>query len=275
MRRGDYFVTERSCIKLLHIIIAIIVVPIVVTLLMPMFVNMFVVAKLINSIDQSISRNDRTGSKNASNFSEVDLAFFGGEEKALNARKRLRAISANPIDGPFKTTTLSVGIVSLTSNRTITEPTLFGWGKPTVRPQPVRIDLEHAGGGAVVLITNRPVLLSPINVKPDQRAKIAVEGAAVFDIENAPQGLLAGFRIGAFGAERATQPHDTRITNNIANTERFCISMVEWARLFRVDRDNIRIWRFTDPDLIALQGKNLASTGGTTGRLDHISDYCR
>jgi hypothetical protein len=119
------------------------------------------------------------------------------------------------------------------------------------------------------------VLWSPINFKREHRAKIAIEGAAVFDIENAPHGLLAGFRIGAFGADRATEPHDLSSTDNSANIDRFCTSMRRWVRHFNVDPDDIRIWRFTDPDQIALQGKNLAGTGGSTGRLSHISDYCR
>jgi hypothetical protein len=251
----------------LYIVLAIIAFPVVALTFMPLLVNIFIVTKLVDSIDNNFN--------NRSRYSQSDIAFGGNEERAKKTFQRLRSITADTTDGRITAATLSVAIISVTENRTITEPTLFGWGKPTVRPQPIHVDLEHVGTGAVLLIANRPILWSPTNVKPDYRAKIAVEGAAVFDIENAPYGLLAGFRIAAFGADGATEPHDVAPTANSAQTARFCASMRLWIKHFRVHPDNIRVWRLTDPTQIAVQGNNLTAIGGSYGRSEHITEYCR
>ena len=260
--------SERRGPRLLYIVFAIFAFPFVMLTFMPLLMNIFVVSKLAASLDDTFK-------KNSSNYSNADIAFGGNEEQAQKTFERLRSITATPAQGTIRAQTLSVAIVTLTSDRTIVEPTLFGWGTPSVRPQPIQLDLEHAINGAMLLIADRPVLWSPINMKSGLRAKIAVEGTAVFDIENAPHGLLAGFRIGAFGADRATSPQDLGAYASSANIARFCASIKVWAKHFQIDPDNIRIWRFTDPTQISLQGKNLSATGGSTGKLDHISEHCR
>jgi hypothetical protein len=203
-------------------------------------------------------------------FSSQDVAFGGDAKQLLASYKRLRDLSATPADGRINNRFLSVAVVTLTSDRAVARR-LRG-GHPTV---PIDLDLGEAGQGAVLVMADRPVVWRPVNTTQGQRAKFAFEGDAVFDLDKAPHGLMAGFRIGAFGARDASNPLDIDHTASRRNRQRFCSSIKTWAKHFQVEFGDVRLWRMTDPDRIALARDTLSASGGSEPSPEYVSDLCR
>lgn len=249
------------------LIIALLVAPLALSLAV-WFFNRGLVAKVMDRMDP-----DRMQVEEA--YTDEDIAFGGDTNALVKTYKRLRAQSASPADGRSLNRTLSVALVNIITDRKTTEKSrLFGIGPLRERPvtKPVEIDLGNAGGGTVLLIADRPVQWSATNVRSGQRAKIAVEGAAVFDFVNAPEGLLAGFRIASFGAKDTTDPSE--IDGSREQRARFCTSLAVWSKHFNVSLGEVRMWRFTDPDRVALKGNQLESTGGFGSGPSFVTDYC-
>jgi hypothetical protein len=203
-------------------------------------------------------------------FSSQDVAFGGDTKQLLANYKRLRDLSATPADGRINNRYLSVAVVTLTSDRAVARRTRGG--HPTV---PIDLDLADAGPGAVLLMADRPVVWRPVNTKFGQRAKFAIEGDAVFDLEKPPHGLMAGFRVSAFGANDASNPLDIDHSASRRNRQRFCTSIKTWAKHFQVDLSDIRLWRMTDPDRITLASDSLSASGGREPSPEYVSDLCR
>ena len=249
------------------LIIALLVAPLIMSLGV-WFFNRGVMATVMDKLDP-----DRAQVEDS--YTDEDIAFGGDKNALVKTYKRLRAMSASPADGRTINRTLSVALVNVMTDRSTIEKTrLFGFGPQTDRQvtRPIKIDLGNAGTGAVLLIADRPVLWSPANVGSGQRAKIAVEGTAVFDLLDAPQNLLAGFRIGSFGAKHTTDPSD--IDGSGEQRDRFCASMSVWSKHFNVSLADVRIWRFSDPNIIALRGNQLLSVGGFGSGPSFVTDQC-
>ena len=250
-----------------RLLIALLVAPLFLSLAI-WFFNRAVVANVMDIMDPDREQVEQS-------YTDEDIAFGGEKHALVKTYKRLRSIAASPADGRSINRTLSVAFVNMmTDRKTIEKTRLFGFGPETARQvtHPVEIDLRNAGTGAVLLIADRPVLWSPANVQPGQRAKIAVEGTAVFDLVNAPAGLLAGFRIGSFGAKSTTDPSD--IDGSSQQRARLCASIALWSKHFNVSLGDVRMWRFTDPDSIALKGNQLESTGGFGSGPSYVTDQC-
>jgi hypothetical protein len=207
-------------------------------------------------------------------FSAAEIDFGGDKDNLVKSYKRLLHLAAGPGDGRVNKT-LTIAAVNISSERKIVETSRFLGIVPQVsqsKPRPITIDLGNAGTGAVVLIADRPVVWSAAHSQQGQRAKIAIEGGSVFDVENVSPGLLAGFRIASFGAKRTTDPADIDGTDR--QKDRFCESMKIWAKHFDVDFQSLRIWQFSDPDVIALNGSTLTAEGGSDGGTRDIEDIC-
>lgn len=212
------------------------------------------------------------------NLNADDIAF-GGDAKQLRATyERLRKLTASVADGRISNRSLSVAVVDVTNDRVRAEGLArftFGHSAKSRRTQPIEVDVGQAGEGAVLLLANRPVRWSAADVQPGQRAKIAIEGSAVFDVAEMPKGLLAGFRIGAFGAFDPADANDAAPRSSLKRRKRFCRSVVTWARHFQVEAGDIRLWRMTDPDRITLMGDRLSQSGGTQSKPEFLTDFCR
>ena len=249
------------------LIIALLVAPMLLSLAI-WFANRSVVANVMDVLD--LDRQQVEAS-----YTDDDIAFGGDKNALVKMYKRLRSMAASPADGRAINRTLSVAVVNIMNDRKIIEKTrLFGIGPERARQvtRPIELDLGNVGPGAVLLIADHPMVWSPTNEGSTQRAKVAVEGAAAFDLVNAPDGLLAGFRIGSFGIKRATDPSD--LDGSSDQRARFCASMALWSKHFNVSLGDVRMWRFTDPDRISLKGNQLESTGGYGSGPSYVSEQC-
>ncbi|MGO4676338.1 hypothetical protein AB4Z40_25865 [Bosea sp. 2YAB26] len=114
-------------------------------------------------------------------------------------------------------------------------------------PQAIALDLSNIGASAVVLIADRPALLQISGALPSQRAKIGVEGPFAFDLAGARDGLLAGFRVGAFGAGDVASPGDySRFPTDRPRQRLVCAALDRWQRYFGIPRENLRVWSTTN-----------------------------
>ncbi len=210
-------------------------------------------------------------------LSAEDIAFGGDAKKLLATYKRLRGLSANPGDARISNKSLSVAIVTVgrdrLQDRTAANLGVTGGSAKTTRA--IDVNLKEAGEGAVLLMADRPVMWQATGVRSSHRAKIAVEGNAVFDIANTQQGLLAGFRVGSYGARDTADPRDLDDDATKKGRYRFCYSMRVWAEQFNVEMGDIRIYRFADPTRIAVVGDRLSDASGRRITPEYVSDACR
>ena len=255
---------------LLSLLFIFVGIPLVLMLMLPLIIG--VSAMTFFGSMASVETSDRR--KITTAFSSRDIEFGGNEKALLENMKRLRSLSANPSSGTVSHKTLSVAVVTLTKDR-LTKSGRMALFAPDARRQPIEIDLTNSGDAAVLLIANRPVVWSTIGTSLAQRAKIGIDGPAVFDIQNAHPELLAGFRIAAFGAHEAIDPRDADPSAAVPSRVRFCKSVAVWAKHFRVDLRDIRFWRFEDPDRIAMQGEQLSQIGGLEKKREVLTDFCR
>ncbi|MGO4741394.1 hypothetical protein AB4099_33100 [Bosea sp. 2KB_26] len=114
-------------------------------------------------------------------------------------------------------------------------------------PQAIALDLSNIGASAVVLIADRPALWQISGALPSQRAKIGIEGPFAFDLAGARDGLLAGFRVGAFGAGDVASPGDySGFQTDRARQRLVCKALDRWQRYFDISRENLRVWSTTN-----------------------------
>lgn len=167
-----------------------------------------------------------------------DIAL-GQDKKSLSRlAKRLRSISALPEDAPANHV-VHIGIIESLPGG--------GGAGPESAPPKIVVDFANAGDAAMVLFKSGAVILRSENASDAQRAKLGVEGGGPFDLENAPKGLLAGFRIDAFGA-RVAFPRDYFARSDPHGP--FCASVREWAALYGVRLGAMRIYVFRAPTRI-------------------------
>ena len=211
-----------------------------------------------------------------------DLDFGGGVKQLTERRQRLESLMAKAADGRRPVEALTVAIVTLTTDRTVVPSAgasawswLAGAKSRAERTKPITIDLGQAGRSGLLLIADRPVLWSPVGAKRSHHAMIAMEGRSVFDVVDTPPGLLAGFRIAAFGGSHITDPADAEPGASRTARTRFCRSVARWAHQFEVEPGDVRLWRFTDPDRIAVARNRLEQSGGTESKPEFLSELCR
>lgn len=141
--------------------------------------------------------------------------------------------------------------------------------------QRVALNLAGIGASAAVLIADRPVLWQ-IGGAPNERAKLGFEGPFAFDLAGASDGLLAGFRVGAFGAGETASPRDyAGSASDHARRRVVCRALDRWRHYFGVTKENLYVWSVTDAHSIAFSGRSVAAdkrmepdTGDIVGACD-------
>lgn len=137
---------------------------------------------------------------------------------------------------------------------------------------PLKLDLSGAAETATILISDRPLLLELSGKAPIRRATLGVEGVAPFDLKNAPQGLLAGFRIAAFGASSVARPEqfvegrDARV---------FCGAIKRWRAFYGLAQSSVSIAVATNPTAVAVTDKGVVDDGEAQGDLPDLAAFCK
>jgi hypothetical protein len=210
-------------------------------------------------------------------FSHSDISFGGDEKALLRMLTRLRSITASAADGRTHNRSLSVALVETLEQGAGERraPTGF-WRQVAGNASGIKVslDLAKADKGALLVVTNTPIRWTVASAKAGQTAKIAFEGPAAFDVENAHPGLIAGFRIGAFGSSDSTEPQEASPNASSSQRLRFCESMKSWVRHFDVNPAEVRVWRLYDPTSIRMFGAQLTAAGGKADAPEYLTSIC-
>ncbi len=126
----------------------------------------------------------------------------------------------------------------------------------------IGVDVTNPGDAAMVMVANRPALLKISAGDRQPVARLAVEGRHPFDIQGAGHGLLAGFRIDAFGAYGSATPDDLQAGGKAGR--KLCELIGRWRNFFDVSPGNITIWRVTNPETVRLTKRRIETPGNTT-----------
>lgn len=139
----------------------------------------------------------------------------------------------------------------------------------------VALDLSGIKTAAVVLIANRPVVWQVEGARSDQRAKIGFEGPFAFDLVGGHQGLLAGFRVSAFGGGKTASPRDLKnIGEKKFHRRLFCANAKRWQRYFDVPEGKIFIWHIRNPRKIQAGFFAVSGDGNGNPKPRKVWDFC-
>jgi hypothetical protein len=135
------------------------------------------------------------------------------------------------------------------------------------------LDLGQAPRDAVVILGDQPIRWRIHGLEPGSRPRIGFEGYAAFDVLDGQPGSLAGFSIGAFGANgfaRAVDPTD----GEISIRQTFCASLQNWTDHFGLPFDAVRFTLLLDPSRIA-PNRGLPESDGEIAKTMYSADLDR
>lgn len=142
--------------------------------------------------------------------------------------------------------------------------------------QTVSLDLSEIGASAVVLIADRPTVWQVKGAKPAARAKIGFEGPFAFDLTGAEDGLLAGFRIGAFGAGETARPVDyAEFQAGKASKRAVCKALHRWQRYFALAKENVHVWSMTNARRIEIGQSSVKADTRVASDVNETSSVCQ
>jgi hypothetical protein len=124
------------------------------------------------------------------------------------------------------------------------------------------LDLSMIGTSAVVVIADQPIVWQVAGAQRDQQAKVAFEGPFAFDLIGAHPGLLAGFRIAAFGGGPTASPRDyLEAGADRSYRRRACTSVKRWQSYFDVPAGSLRIWAIDNAHTIKADRDDVTADG--------------
>lgn len=136
---------------------------------------------------------------------------------------------------------------------------------------PLNLDLSAARDTATIIIANRPARIKLTGEIPARRAILGLEGLAPFDIENAPKGLLSGFRVAAFGAGRVALP-DQIIDG--ADATAFCDGVKRWRTYYDVPQAAVRLEVVRNPKSVIVSDFRASSDGVPADGAPSLDTFC-
>jgi len=187
-----------------------------------------------------------------------------GSKALLNDAKRLREMTA--YNGEATTVARSIELIVVR----------FADGLPAAahrdgQPQrtgyrTIDLDISPLQRTGVLIMADAPILWNVTADASMQRARLAFEGAAPFDIANGYPGMLAGFRIASFGASDTAQVSDTRSSES-GNVQRYCAALTVWAQHFGLRVADISATFLENPTSIRVSDRGVIQDGReVTGR---------
>lgn len=125
----------------------------------------------------------------------------------------------------------------------------------------IELDLEQIDHSAVVIISNRPILLDIKNQSSETMGRLGVENRHAFDIINQTGQVLAGFRVEAFDHYSAMSPRNLiEQEKSMARRSRFCRAVGDWIKFFDVEIPKVKIWHAVNPSGLKLKPESVKST---------------
>ncbi len=137
--------------------------------------------------------------------------------------------------------------------------------------RPLELDLSATRRNAVLVIPAGPlgIALKPATDRP--RARLAIESGAPVEIAGGYPGLIAGYRIAAFGDWRTTRPAHLAAGENPAA---FCNSLRVWRRHFGVARKDVWLTTIENPHRITVTDLDVVHDGRERTDLPKLNLFC-
>jgi hypothetical protein len=186
-----------------------------------------------------------------------------GRMSDAEAKRRiasLRNIAASPQAAATSATSLTIiGIQFIRLRQDAADKTATALTpKVQAAPFPVRLDLARDHRTAVVAMTDQTITWTIVPPRANwPQALFGIESRLFPEFRDPPNGVLAGFRIGAAGGEIAKplQPDEG------PGVGKFCRSLAQWATLFSVPLDSLNYLLVEDPTSLTFDGSGWTSDG--------------
>jgi hypothetical protein len=125
----------------------------------------------------------------------------------------------------------------------------------------IGLDLREAGDAGFVIVSNGPVIWDIRGAPAGARAKLAFESETAISVKHAAPGLLAGFRVAAFGAPGVVTPADYLRRDEKWRFQNFCGSMQTWADYFGAPFDQVQVWVYEQSTQYHLRATEITADG--------------
>jgi hypothetical protein len=208
---------------------------------------------------------------------ENQINYTGGEggimtdgtpQEMISLARKLQMVTASRGDASLQTRRLHIVLVEIFDSKKNSAHYDYGFWR-------LRASFHNAGDASVLAVSNAPVLWDLADSRDEQRARIAFEGNAPVKTRDSPAGFVAGFRIASFGSDNTTIPaHLVGLTIE-QNKKQFCDATDLWKKFFKVDSQNIIIWRTRNPTKIAVDGSRILGNADAISKLGSYSDICQ
>lgn len=219
----------------------------------------------------------------ASIFLAVNFQFWKGFAgfDPLNLRIE-RAHNANGVvsgDDPEALKALYRKLQSKTASRDAAQRSdavhiVFQFFEDRAPHRRVTLDLSGIGDAAAVFISDRPVSWV-LEGAAGKRAKIGFEGPFAFDLDNAHDELLAGFRVGVFGAGETVSPQDyIEFRQGRAQMQTVCAAVRRWQRYFGVGKTRIFVWSVRNAQQVVVKDRSILVDGRSNPDFRGIARTC-
>ncbi len=138
--------------------------------------------------------------------------------------------------------------------------------------QAVTLDIASVRNTASVVISGQPVEWKLLTNPEKPRATLALEGSAPVAVSGGYKGVLAGYRVAAFGDWRTTRP-DHYISRH--GNKEFCHSLKVWRRHFGIRRKDVYISVVRNPTRVSISDRDVYHDGQLINNLPAINRFCR
>ncbi len=136
----------------------------------------------------------------------------------------------------------------------------------------IELNTASAGDTAVLVIYGDPIFWRLRPGTENRRARLAFEGSPPMDAIGGYPGLLAGYRVAAFGDRSTARPGDYL---NGTDAKNFCGSLQTWRRFFGVSRRNVWITVISNATTISVSDTNVHHNGRLVSQAPPINLFCR
>lgn len=137
--------------------------------------------------------------------------------------------------------------------------------------QNIELDMTSSEDTGVVIVSRSPIRWKILPHQKQRRGLVGLESIGPVDIESAPEGILSGYRVKAFGSAQVTAPEHYIEQNE---PHYFCKAINTWQGLYGVTDANVSLQVAVNPTRITGSPYGTQHNGETIDNLPDYADFC-
>lgn len=246
-----------------NVVVFIIAISFIVFLIYPLFIlgdNLWRGVSRLNAVDY-----DEWSINN--NLKKMGIVTGNDTKKLVQQFRRLKNLSAP--NGAVRGVDF-LHVVIIDTNQQFSKSSFFNTDDYVM----AKLDLANMSNSALVLIADVPYVWQVKNASSVPIARLGFEGAVPFDIKNAKDGMIAGFKIASFGAWRTFSPSDFHLRDCFVQRRKICSSLRAWQQFFNLKDYSVRIWHLLNPQSISPSAEYLISDSSDQFAIGYINQMC-